>query len=422
MVIYIDIDSIRFIEGHARLRLYFKDGRPVAEFCITEGSRFIPKVLEKRFPEEAPVITSRICGVCHTAHALASVKAIESAIGIKVDSLVEKARTYILLLNYLQSHLLHLAYMTFPTITNVYSIFRIKDKSVLEIGSRLAISASKVFEKLGGRAVHVPLFAAGGFSYPISGRRLAKVLKENFERKLKESVLFAEKILNLGVPEFERHRALGAIKMHREYIPCEADPKIATTLGEIMSKEEYYSRLKPVFREYSTSQHVLFDGEELTVGALSRIIINKRLLSLEAKELAERIEWKPDPFLIVKAQAIEVVDTVAKLEYAPEELRDLEIEPIEPPRVEEARGVGVVEAPRGLLAHYCEIRNYRIYKYVIIVPTAVNSRSIERDSEILTLRSIHLGSEKLKIVLEDLVRAYDPCTSCAVSLDHTVKI
>jgi sulfhydrogenase subunit alpha len=58
------------------------------------------------------------------------------------------------------------------------------------------------------------------------------------------------------------------------------------------------------------------------------------------------------------------------------------------------------------------IKDYRVY-----TPTAVNSRSIEEDAADLMKRFRPLGMEKLKFVLEDLVRSYDPCLSCAVSLD-----
>jgi len=87
-------------------------------------------------------------------------------------------------------------------------------------------------------------------------------------------------------------------------------------------------------------------------------------------------------------------------------------------------GVGVVEAPRGLLIHYYELNpEMRVIKADIITPTVMFSKHIEVSSEALIkglLASEEGRDESLvKRFVEALVRAYDPCIPCAV---HVIKM
>ena len=82
------------------------------------------------------------------------------------------------------------------------------------------------------------------------------------------------------------------------------------------------------------------------------------------------------------------------------------------------KGAGAVECPRGTLYHYYEIdKNHSIVKADMITPSAQNTARIELDiKEAVAANEI---DEALMPNLETLVRAYDPCNTCAT---HMVSV
>lgn len=79
------------------------------------------------------------------------------------------------------------------------------------------------------------------------------------------------------------------------------------------------------------------------------------------------------------------------------------------------RGVGVVEAPRGLLIHdYTYDERGRCVQANCIIPTAQNYANLDRDMEALLPQIADQPREKVQLMLEMLVRSYDPCISCSV--------
>ena len=120
------------------------------------------------------------------------------------------------------------------------------------------------------------------------------------------------------------------------------------------------------------------------------------------------------------AQAYEILqaidDSIAILQKAV-----FKPEPLVKPTLTSGDGIGVVEAPRGILYHRLTIENNVVKDAEILVPTGQNQLNIENDIKILV--ETHLRGEVNKIKLaheiEVLVRAYDPCMSCAA---HFLKI
>ena len=77
-------------------------------------------------------------------------------------------------------------------------------------------------------------------------------------------------------------------------------------------------------------------------------------------------------------------------------------------------GVGATEVPRGILYHeYTYDKKGRVVKANCIIPTGQNLANIDDDMVKLVPESIELGEEDITRRLEMLVRAYDPCISCA---------
>src|SRR3990167_8289808 len=115
------------IEGHGVLNIHFKECR--ARLEISEGERLFEAVLLGQDATRAPFITSRICGVCPTAHNLASIAAVENALNITPDELTMDLRKLMLAGQVVFSHLLHLFFLVLPDYYNVPSALALADRS-----------------------------------------------------------------------------------------------------------------------------------------------------------------------------------------------------------------------------------------------------------------------------------------------------
>jgi len=129
----ITINHIDKIEGHAGFEAAIFGGNVREAFMhVLEGARMVEGMVRGRPYEDIPIITSRICGVCPVVHNLASIKALEAALGIKVDNIVVLFRKLMLLGEIIQSHVLHTFFLSgFVTTRTILW-------SVLEIASRTA--------------------------------------------------------------------------------------------------------------------------------------------------------------------------------------------------------------------------------------------------------------------------------------------
>ena len=97
-----DKEFITKIEGHGRLHINWAKNKVALE--ILEGERLFEGLMVGRSITEAPWITSRICGVCPIAHNLASLKAAEAALHLKISGLARELRKLMLISQMIQSH------------------------------------------------------------------------------------------------------------------------------------------------------------------------------------------------------------------------------------------------------------------------------------------------------------------------------
>ena len=75
------VDPITRIEGHLRIEVQSENGRITDAWASSTQFRGIEVIMQGRDPRDAWAFTQRICGVCTTVHAIASIRAVENAIG-----------------------------------------------------------------------------------------------------------------------------------------------------------------------------------------------------------------------------------------------------------------------------------------------------------------------------------------------------
>ena len=101
------VDPITRIEGHLRIEAEIKDGVIVDAYSSGTMVRGIELILKGRDPRDAWAFTERVCGVCTTVHALASVRTVENALGITVPPNADVIRNLMFCAQYMQDHVVH---------------------------------------------------------------------------------------------------------------------------------------------------------------------------------------------------------------------------------------------------------------------------------------------------------------------------
>ncbi|MEN3051654.1 MAG: nickel-dependent hydrogenase large subunit [Candidatus Methanosuratincola petrocarbonis] len=323
--VILDTNELRLIEGHGRLKVRLSGNRIDAEFHNLEGPRFLTSYLRGKPAEMAPLVASRICGLCYTAHSINAAEAVEEALGVTPEGDVVELRRLLYLANNLRSHMMHLLFLSVPPIKGLISVFRLREKELVAAGTRLLSTSTQLIEHWGGRSVHVPNVVVGGFGALVRGRELMESIAK-LESLRADARKFVEHVLEMELPELERFRTMISLKADNYPTYAREAPLIVND-GSTITDDEYVNDLEEVVKDYSTSKHAYFRGSEATVGALSRIMLNRRRLKPEARDYAERIEWRINPFLMIKAQAVEVMHYLEEIVEAGERLSDATISP-----------------------------------------------------------------------------------------------
>jgi len=417
-------DYVTKIEGHGVLNIHFKECR--ARLEVTEGERLFEAVLLGQNATRAPFITSRICGVCPTAHNLASILAVENALKIQPDEIIIELRKLMLSGQVIFSHLLHLFFLVLPDYYNVPSALKLADKFPAEY--HLALNLKRLSDHLltvvGGRPIHPTTTTVGGFiKYPAKGDLVT--LQNEITDVLDEAADFVKIFMSIEYPEYRRESEYLSLKNDNYDLLGNTVISSSGTQFEPKNYNALKEEIKETVKDYSTAKFGSHKDKPFNVGAIARISLLGDMLNPKAKTLAG--EFRPSSqnhnnFENIKAQAIEMMHFLEEAEILIGKLLDVEI-PEKPmaislPKLSEPTwGIGAVEAPRGTLYHAYEIdTNGKIINADIVTPTVQNLTSIEADAEAL-LHALKLDQKVQNICvieLEKLIRAYDPCITCSV--------
>jgi [NiFe] hydrogenase large subunit/hydrogenase large subunit len=101
------VDPITRIEGHLRIEARAENGRISNAWASSTQFRGLELVMQGRDPRDAWAFAQRICGVCTVVHAIASVRAVEDALGIAVPPNANTIRNLMIGMQYVQDHVIH---------------------------------------------------------------------------------------------------------------------------------------------------------------------------------------------------------------------------------------------------------------------------------------------------------------------------
>lgn len=101
------IDPITRIEGHLRIDVEIEGGKVKDAWSSAQLFRGLELILKGRDPRDAPHITQRACGVCTEVHALASIRALDDAVGVSIPPLARMTRNLIHGCQFIHDHVTH---------------------------------------------------------------------------------------------------------------------------------------------------------------------------------------------------------------------------------------------------------------------------------------------------------------------------
>jgi sulfhydrogenase subunit alpha len=416
----IEVSPIPRVEGHGDLVLDVKNKKiEKLQMRIPESPRFFEAMLVGRNYTEPSHITSRICGICSVAHTFTSIKATEAALGVKLNEQIVKLRKLINHGEYIQSNCLHVYFLAAPDFLGVGSVIPLvkTHPAVVNIAVNMKKVGNEIVRIIGGRAVHPITTVVGGFTKLPAEEELHKI-KEMLKSLYPDLETSLKVFKTLKIPAFERETEYISLSDKYEYALYDGD--IKSSDGWIINDQDYLSKIKEKVVKHSTGKHCWASRDAYMVGALSRFNNNYLQLSDNAKTYAEELGLKSpsyNTFMINIAQFIEIIHSVDDGMKLIDELLEAgldESKAIVKINVKAGRGIGAVEAPRGLLIHdYTYDAKGRVIKANLIIPTNMNYANIEKDLETFVPQIIEKSEDEIKLGCEMLIRAYDPCISCS---------
>jgi F420-non-reducing hydrogenase large subunit len=455
----ITIDPITRLEGHGKIDI-FLDAKGDVEHAYLQ----IPELRGfevfsiGRPAEDMPQITSRICGVCPTAHHMAATKALDDLYQVEPTPAAKKIRELVYDAFTFEDHALHLYVLGGPDFIvgpeapaakrNVVGVI---ETVGVEVGKKVISMRRRVREMIayfGGKVIHPVLGLPGGVSKGLAPSDLPR-----FQELAKESVEFALFTLQvfrdivLANSEYVKLITSDAYTHRTCYMGLvDADNKVNFYDGLIRvvdpAGKEYAKFPVQKYRDY-IGEHVepwsyikfpflkplgwkgFEDGPGTSlyaVAPLARLNVADGMATPLAQKAYEEyfatLGGKPVHHTLANhwARAVELL-------YAAERMVELlndpgitstDIRTI--PTAKPTVGIGVVEAPRGTLFHHYETDENGIIKMAnLIVATQNNAARIAMSVDKAAKGLISKGqvTDGLLNKVEMAFRAYDPCFGCA---------
>ena len=421
----ISLDDLSKIEGHASLDLKVKKGEVKdLRLKISENRRFFELGVRGKKFHAAPQTLSRICGTCSAAHLMCSIQSIEDALGIQPSEQTNLLRDLTMYGVNIRDHAMHLYLFVLPDLFGKDSVLDFDDRGyqhdLLHKAFDIKKTGNLLSTEVAGRTIHPPFPSIGQFLHvpsPEKAKMLVKELKKIRDPAIEFIRIFHEKDFFFEMPEMD---FIAMTDKNYSYL----GNGICTHSSGFCIPNEGFSRFfKEKVFPYSQAKGFTFQGKPYMVGALARMNIN--LTSLHKDTRADLTEDNLFPSYNIYhnnlAQAIEIVhcidssiDLLERCEFKQEKVEKI--------TGKKSEGVGVVEAPRGTLYHHIKIDENENVEYSdLVIPTAQNQVVMEKAIGAMVEKRLSQDKKKKDIEreIEALIRAFDPCMSCAT---HFLKV
>jgi len=455
----ITIDPITRLEGHGKITIFLNDSGNVdrAFFQIPELRGF-EAFCVGRPAEEMPQITSRICGVCPSAHHMASTKTLDSLWDVEPTPTAKIIRQLYYNLFFVEDHTIHFYFLGGPDFV-VGPDAPAGERNILGVIGKVGVDVAKqvitirkrcrdMMAEIGGKAIHPVLGLPGGVAKQITEdtRGVLKELANDCIEFAKFSiqvfndiVLKNQTYVDVILSDAYNHETyyMGLVDSDKRVNFYDGKIRVVNPDGcevHLFDVKDYTDYIAEQVEEWSYIKFPylkkigwkgFIDGVDsgvVRVAPLARLNASEGmatpLAQVEYDRMYNILGGKPahNTLAMHWARLIEML-------YAAERVKELaDAEELTLPNIRNMdlktpkEGIGVVEAPRGTLIHHYESDERGVLTGVnLLVATLFNSAPICMSVE-KAAKSLIKGGEVddgLLNMVEMAFRAYDPCFGCA---------
>lgn len=455
----ITIDPITRLEGHGKIEVFLNgDGDVDRAYLQIPELRGFEKFCEGRPAEEMPRITTMICGVCPTAHHMASTKTLDDLFKVEPTSTAKKIRELMYNAFQAEDHILHFFFLGGPDFVvgptapaGERNILGVIAKVGLDVGGKVIEMRKRmrnVLRIIGGKPVMPSCGLPGGVSKAITEEERKTIIDAaeyavefcKFALGLFDDVVLKNKeYVDLVVGDIYKHRTyyMGLVDENNKVNFYDGDVRVVDPNGKEFAKFKGQNYLDHIREHVEPWTYVKFcylknvgwkgfvDGEDsgiYRVAPLARLNASDGMATPLAQEAYEKMYEILGGKPVHSTLAFHWARLIEAL-YASERMLELARDPeltspdiVNLPTETPKEGIGVVEAPRGTLFHHYKTDDKGMLTEVnLIVATQNNAASICMSIEKAAKSLIKKGevSNGILNMIEMAFRAYDPCLACA---------
>ena len=417
----IEIEALARVEGHGGI-LVEMEGKKVKNvmFNVFEGPRLIESLTVGKTPAEDVSLVCRICAICTLSHRYSALRAMERALGITVPPKTQLTRTLMHLGEMIESHSLHIFFLSLPDLVNRPSAIALLEDFKNEVALALKIKkfGNLIMATTADRMIHGENPIIGGFGRFPSREQLIEI-KNLATELLPQALKVADLVGSFSLPSFFESDTL--------YVACNPEDgkfgfvgdTVLLSSKEELSIEDYKKLTNERIVPHSFAKRSLYKGRPFSVGALARVnLLGERLTGETGKCFRKYYgsRWKTNPLFNIMAQAIEMIYALEEIPTLVDKIIPLADPPVVSATRSDGEATGAVEAPRGTLYHHYRIKDGRVAEADIITPTAQNLDDIERYFRLAAENLPADFNNDPTLILETIARSYDPCLSCSAHL------
>jgi F420-non-reducing hydrogenase large subunit len=455
----VTIDPITRLEGHGKIEVFLDDAGNCQRACLQIPElRGFEQFSVGRPAEEMPRITTMICGVCPTAHHMASAKALDDLFKVEPPPAAKKIRELMYNAFQAEDHILHFYFLGGPDFVvgpqapaGERNVLGVIAKAGLETGQKviqMRKGMRNIMRIIGGKPVMPSCALPGGVSKGINKEERQRIIEAGeyavefckLSLQIFDDIVLKNKdYVDLITGDVYSHRTyyMGMVDENNRVNFYDGKIRVVSPDGKEFAKFKSQDYLDHIREHVEPWTYVRFsflkkvgwkgfvDGEEsgvFRVAPLARLNAAEGMATPLAQEAYQRmfsvLGGKPVHSTLAFHWA-RLVEALYASERVLELARDPEItspDIVNLPTQTPKEGVGIVEAPRGTLIHHYQTDDKGILTKVnLIVATQNNSAAINMSVEKAAKALIKNGEvpDGILNMIEMAFRAYDPCHACA---------
>jgi NAD-reducing hydrogenase large subunit len=443
----ITIDPVTRLEGHGKITIHLNDKGEVenAHFHVTQVRGF-ERFSDGRPFYEMPSLMARICGICPVSHLIASAKACEAIMAVRIPHTAAQLRRMLNLAQMVQSHALSFFYLASPDLLlgmesdpvkrNILGVAAAKPE-LGRAGVGLRRFGQHIIELLGDKRIHPGWVIPGGVTEPLSSPkrdeilamipeahknlRLAidayKQIASSFKAEIEVFANFPTNYMGLVNDDDSIEFTDGALRLIDAKGVTIEDGMTATRFTEVIGEAvEPYS-----YTKFAYYKPLGYPEGSYRVGPLARLnIVSKMGTPGADAELAEFKQLAKGPvessFHYHHARLVEMLYGIEKIEEILSDPKILDTHVRATAGVNRLEGAGQAEAPRGTLVHNYKVdENGKMVWANLVIATGQNNNAMNLGVLQAARHYVKDGrfTEGLLNRVEAVVRTFDPCLSCS---------